>query len=222
MHLGKRLVLASKSPRRREIISAFLPEFDLIQPTGEEPEPEDMESPSDYVKRVSFRKAREVSDGARGAIVIGADTVVVYRGCVLGKPSDVDEARWMLNMLRGDTHLVLTGVTVVCDEPQVCRQISTSSKVTLRRYSDDERDQYILSGDVFDKAGSYAVQDECFLPASEVVGCYLNVVGFPLCEVNDMLHDISPSVSIRSEWRPPPQCKDCPLENRRYVGIHSG
>ena len=123
----------------------------------------------------------------RGAVVIAADTAVVLEGDVLGKPADNAEAARMLHSLRGRVHTVVTGVTLL--DSRSGRRLSRAkiTDVTMRHYSDREIAAYIATGEHLDKAGSYAVQDETFRPAQDVHGCYLNAVGFPLCEVVDPL-----------------------------------
>ena len=112
---------------------------------------------------------------------MGADTVVEIDGEVLGKPVDVDDAWRMLRGLRDREHRVITGVALIDAATGDERTAYRASRVLMRDYSDDEIESYIASGDPFDKAGAYAVQHDGFSPAAEVRGCYLNVVGLPVC-----------------------------------------
>lgn len=213
-----RLVLASRSPRRREIIEAIDPPAQLSVPDVEEGGPLPGETPADFVVRLSGEKASSVLGRMGGAggeaartVALGADTVVVLDGKVLGKPSSSSEAIDMLESLRGRTHAVVTGVTAA--ESWSGRRLSVSklSHVTMRRYSYDEAAAYVESGEPFDKAGAYAVQDPDFRPAQSVEGCYLNVVGLPLCEVMELMESAAPKARLRPEWRTPPDCRECPL-----------
>ena len=126
----------------------------------------------------------EGGQGVRSArVVVGGDTVVVADGRILGKPADADEARAMLRTLRGREHQVITGV---CLLDLASRRITTEAvetRVWMRDYSDDEIERYVRSGSPLDKAGAYGIQDESFHPADRIEGCYLNVVGLPLCAV---------------------------------------
>ena len=217
-----RLVLASRSPRRREIVEAIDPPVELSVPDVEEGGPRPGETPADFVVRLSGEKALSVQGRMRGAggevartVTLGADTVVVLDGNVLGKPSSFSEAIGMLEALRGRTHAVVTGVTAV--ESWSGRRLSVSklSHVTMRRYSHDEATAYVESGEPFDKAGAYAVQDTDFRPAQSVEGCYLNVVGLPLCEVMGLMESAAPKARLLPAWRTPPDCRECPLDMRR-------
>jgi 23S rRNA (uracil1939-C5)-methyltransferase len=175
------LVLASASPRRHEILGKLGLEFDAAPNDVEEPAARPNEDPVDVAVERALTKARASAALRQSGTILGADTVVDLDGEVLGKPLDADDARRMLMMLRNREHRVITGIALIdattCDE----RTSFRSSRVLMRDYSDDEIDSYIASGNPFDKAGSYAVQDEIFSPASEVRGCYLNVVGLPVC-----------------------------------------
>ena len=210
--------LASGSPRRRELVGAFDAHVDLVAPAGDESGPLNGEAPEQFVLRLSLAKAQEVAEQVHPAIVLGADTAVVVDGDILGKPASAVEARAMLGRLRGRSHRVVTGVTALDSESGVWAASSTSTDVTMRRYSDAEVEAYIGTGEPLDKAGSYAVQDHRFHPVEAVDGCYLNVVGLPLCEATTLLAQLGASPRIRPEWRPPEQCRDCPLQRGHQAG----
>jgi MAF protein len=173
--------------------------------------PKPGESPAEFVTRLSQEKAGAAFAGADRAVVVGADTVVVLDGEILGKPATEDEAVSMLRRLRDRSHTVYTGVTAL--DGQSGRSISTckSTDVEMRAYSDDEVEAYVASGGPMDKAGAYAVQDASFRPAHRVNGCYLNVVGLPLCEVVGLLETLGVDVKVRQGWTVPERCDDCPL-----------
>jgi septum formation protein len=180
--MSARLILASASPRRRELMSLLQVPFEAHAPAVDErllPG----EPPADAVRRLSRLKAALVARDVLDGIVVAADTVVVHEGQVLGKPGDADEARAMLRRLRGDRHRVLSGLTVV--DAATGRQISDlcASKVWLRPMDDAEIETYVASGDPLDKAAAYAIQNVEFAPVVRVVGCPANVMGLPMCHV---------------------------------------
>ena len=209
------IVLASMSKRRHEIIGALDAAVEIIPSGTDEREPRPAERAEDYVVSVAAVKARDASKRApAGSLVIGADTSVVLEGRVLGKPVDDAEARAMLTALRGRSHRVVTGVTVARSGAE--SRAVESSEVVMRAYSDDEMESYIASGEPFDKAGGYAIQDTEFAPVSGLTGCYLNVVGFPLCEVIRLMSELEADAGLRPGWRAPERCpSDCPV---RVVG----
>ena len=131
--------------------------------------------------RLAESKALAGTAARPSALVIGADTVVVLDGAVLGKPAHADQARTMLAALRGRSHKVMTGVAIARGGGILSRSV-VETVVHMRRYSREEVERYIATGGPFDKAGAYAVQDREFRPAEQVLGCYPNVVGLPLCE----------------------------------------
>ena len=219
MDLEQNIVLASESQRRREIIRALDAAVEIV-PSGIDERPAiPGEQAEDYVGSIAADKAGAVSvNGHSEALVIGADTSVVLEGKILGKPVDEAEARVMLKALRGRSHRVVTGVTVARDG--MSASSVTSSDVAMREYSDAEMEAYIESGEPFDKAGGYAIQDREFAPVSGLRGCYLNVVGFPLCEVMRLMSEVGVDVRLRPEWRAPKRCpSDCPVRVVREVAV---
>lgn len=185
-----RFILASSSPRRREIISTMIADFEIIKPEIDETQHEN-EAPLDYVKRLSQEKAQAVAEQIQGdATILAADTVVILaadtigievNGEILGKPVDADDARAILRRLGNRPHQVCTAFTLKRGQYQVSEIVSTT--VHMRDYSDAEIEAYIATGDPFDKAGSYAIQHEGFHPVREIEGSYTNVVGLPADEV---------------------------------------
>ena len=208
------LVLASGSPRRRELIQGLDLPVELRVPPDDEGRPREGEPPERYVARVALDKARRVRGGNGDTIVLGADTAVVLGREILGKPADQGDARRVLQRLRGRDHTVVTGVVALDTRSGRWHSTTKSTGVTMRRFSDDEIAAYVASGDPLDKAGGYAVQDEVFRPASAIHGCYLNVVGLPLCEVVTLLEKLDVPVRLKSDWRPPERCTDCQLKER--------
>lgn len=183
-----RIILASGSPRRRELLERFnIQGLEVIPALGEEkPHPE--LDPSGLVSALSAAKAREIFGKNPDALVIGADTVVACSGEVLGKPKDVHDARRMLKMLSGRAHEVLTGITVISPRGEVRRVEKTL--VHFRELSARETDAYIASGEPMDKAGAYGIQGLASLFVERIEGDYFNVVGLPLCLLGEMMKDL--------------------------------
>ena len=170
------------------------------------------EAPAAVAERLALEKARAIANSRGDGIpVVGADTVVVHQGRVLNKPKDAQEARDMLCSLRGDEHVVVTGIALVSGDVERTGHASTA--VTMREYSDGEMDEYIQSGDCMDKAGAYGIQHPAFSPAAGVEGCYLNVVGLPLCLLARMLVGMGVTVKKRPEWSLPAQCMECGMRD---------
>ena len=189
-----RLILASASPRRRELMSEMGLEFE-ISPAGVPEDPLPGERPQDMVERLSRDKALKVAASMQAGFVIGADSTVVHWGESLGKPENDGEALAMLRRLRGTTHHVCTGITVI-DATTGCQLTdSMTSQITLRDFSDAEIEASIATGTPRDKAGAYAVQDAQLRPASGWEGCYHNIVGLPTCRLLQMLDELG--------WMPP-------------------
>jgi 23S rRNA (uracil1939-C5)-methyltransferase len=174
------LVLASASPRRAEIFERLGLEA-VLWPTDIPEPPVEGVDPQALAAERALAKAQAASREVASGTVVGADTVVELEGQVLGKPANIGEARAMLTALRDREHRVLTAVALVDAATGQTKQAFRASRVVMRDYTDDEIEAYIASGDPFDKAGAYAVQSESFHPAAEVLGCYLNVVGLPVC-----------------------------------------
>ncbi len=173
-----RLILASESPRRAELLRLLGMPFEVAP--SEADEDRGPTEPVEHVLEMSRRKARAVAESVAAGIVIGADTIVVIDGRILGKPRDAGEARQMLRALSGRTHYVFTGFTMV--EKPSGRSLSDFERtaVHFRPLEDDEIDAYVATGHPFDKAGAYGIQDESAVFADRIEGCFYNVVGFPL------------------------------------------
>ena len=182
------LILASASPRRRELLGLFgVPFVIRAADIDEAMDPE--KAPFDEVARVSRLKALATERGAED-VVIAADTIVVCAGEVLGKPRDEADARRMLGLLSGRDHQVMTGVTVLRGETAV-----TFTEVTdlhFRQLSEKEIARYVATGEPMDKAGSYGIQGGAALFCSHMVGDYYNVMGLPVCRLGQTLRAIVP------------------------------
>ncbi|MGE5224158.1 MAG: Maf family protein [Omnitrophica WOR_2 bacterium] len=191
-------ILASSSPRRRELLALAGWKFNII-PAQVDETPLPYEDSRRYVLRMAESKALCVAGQApENNLVIGADTIVVDKPVgdqfapgsgqeILGKPADAHEAFQMLLRLRGHTHQVITAVAIVAvNDREVIGDLCTTD-VTMREYTNEEIAAYVASGDPFDKAGGYAIQHEGFHPVESIRGCYANVVGLPLCTVRRLL-----------------------------------
>jgi len=177
-------LLASGSPRRRELFELFGWPFDVASADVDEL-PRDGETPAQMVARLSQAKAAQVSSVMSDGIVIAADTTVSLDGVPLGKPRDNADADRMLRALRGRTHQVYTAITLIDalrHAGQTFCDLATTA-VPMRDYRDDEIAAYIASGDPLDKAGAYAIQHDGFHPVAELRGCFANVMGLPLCHL---------------------------------------
>ena len=185
-----KLILASASPRRAEILrEAAIPFMVLSSAVDETPFPG--ESPQDHVQRLAIAKAELVAARAVGpSIVIAADTVVTLEGRILGKPRSSDDARQMLQRLSGRTHSVVTGVALIRLPDAEQRTFVESTLVHFDKLSEEELNRYLATDEPYDKAGAYAIQGRAgrFIPRIE--GCYFNVVGLPLARLQHSLNEL--------------------------------
>ncbi|HLF26642.1 MAG TPA: Maf family protein [Anaerolineae bacterium] len=204
---ARRIMLASGSPRRRELIALLglpfavaLVDVDETQRPGEDP--------AAMVLRLSQEKARAAQYTVQlsnyPTILLSADTTVSLDGEVLGKPGTADEARAMLARLRGRWHQVFTAITLIDTAADRYLSDLAATDVRMRNFSDAEVETYIASGDPFDKAGGYAIQHNGFSPVEEVRGCYTNVVGLPLCHVARALRalGVEPVTDVTAACQP--------------------
>lgn len=182
----RRLVLASGSPRRRQLLSLMGIPF-IIKAAAVDESPFWGEAPTELVLRVSQAKAFAANEIRIDELVVAADTIVVLDGDVLGKPSSTDDAVQMLRRLRGRTHMVYTGISVWHAASRRLVSALAGTAVWMRDYEDDEISEYVESGDPLDKAGAYAIQHPQFDPVSHVEGCRVNVMGLPLCHLGRAL-----------------------------------
>jgi len=180
----KKLILASGSPRRREILESAGYVFDIISPDAEEVS--GGMSPALLAVLNSERKAAAALEEKAG-VIICADTVVALGDTVLGKPGNEEKAREMLTLLSGKSHSVITGYTVTDGVRTVSGYAETV--VTMRTIRDDERDAYIRECRPFDKAGAYGIQEAAGMFVSKIDGDYYNVVGLPLSKISEILRE---------------------------------
>jgi MAF protein len=200
-----RLVLASASPRRRELLTALGYDFEVV-PSSVDEDAFARPRPERLARALALAKARDVAASHPDAAVLAADTVVVQRGVFLAKPSGPEEARAMLNRLRGRPHRVITAVCVVAPRHRT-RVAHEVTRVIMRAYTPAEVEASIMRGDPFDKAGAYAIQDPVFRPVASYQGCYCNVVGLPLWTTLRLLRDAA--VAHARTPRMPVACEAC-------------
>jgi septum formation protein len=180
MRTVKPIILASRSPRRIHLLHQIGLSF-TVQESGVDEHISDGIAPEEVVRRLSLEKASRVAERLHDGIVIGADTIVVLDGKILGKPSSKGEAISMLSQLGGKTHTVFTGFALIDVESQKSYVDYEKTEVTFRRLSIEEIECYVESGSPMDKAGAYGIQDDFGAVFVERInGCFYTVVGFPL------------------------------------------
>ncbi len=204
-----RLILASGSPRRRDLLARLCPPFEVVEPEIDESALGGR--PERIARRLAAAKAGAVANARPDAIILAADTVVVHRGDLLGKPRDAAEAEATLRRLRGRVHRVVTAVAVLSPGHRRPLVEHAVTRVTMRRYTDEEIAASIARGDPFDKAGAYAIQDERLAPVAAYGGCYCNVVGLPLWTAGGLLRRAGLDITYASATGLLPQCGECPL-----------
>ena len=185
------LVLASASPRRRELLARAGFEFE-VTPADVDERQRDRELPKAYVSRLAFEKAETVAAGLSDGglqVVLGADTIVVVDGDILSKPRDTQDAREMLRRLSGRSHDVLTGVALLRGPER--RSAVEQTRVSLVELADDVIEWYLTTGEPMDKAGAYGVQGIASQFVERIEGSYTNVVGLPVSVVGRLLRDIA-------------------------------
>jgi len=175
------LILASNSPRRRQLLALAGWTFNVSAADVDESQLPN-ESPADYVLRLAEKKARAVKADA-DQIILAADTAVVDGPDILGKPKDNADAVAMLTRLRGHTHQVYSGIALLRLSDGLMLKDLCITDVPMRDYTDDEIHAYVATGDPLDKAGAYAIQHPQFSPVARMDGCYASVMGLPMCHV---------------------------------------
>lgn len=186
-----RIILASASPRRKMLLEQIGLEFEVVSSNVDETVA-NKKVPAEVVKELAFRKAKAVSnfmsgDGTSDKFIIGADTIVVKDGAVLGKPENEAEARQMLSMLKDSWHEVLTGLSIIRVTNGQAVTDYERTRVKMKDLTDSEIQAYINSGEPKDKAGAYGIQGKGALLVEKIEGCYFNVVGLPIFRLVEML-----------------------------------
>ena len=187
-----KLILASASPRRAEILRNAGIEFE-ISSAGVDESPLGNELPGDYVRRLALAKALSAAKANRGrageALVLGADTIVAVDGEILGKPSSPDDARRMLRRLSGKIHEVHTGLALLRKPGTKQSVVEEITRVHFAALTEQEIEEYIATGEPFDKAGAYAIQGVGGRYVTRIEGCYFNVMGLPLAQLYLLLRE---------------------------------
>ena len=191
------LVLASRSPRRAELLTQAGYEF-VVMPADVDESARVGESPMNLVKRLARKKVAVVAELRPEAVVLGADTVVVDREVMLGKPIDESDAAAMLRRLSGRTHEVLTGVALAAAGQYWDDVMST--QVMFRELDDDDISWYVASGEMFGKAGGYAIQGLASRFVTRIEGSYTNVVGLPISVVDNLLQ-VCRKANLTAGWK---------------------
>jgi len=192
------LILASASPRRRELLAQLALPFTVL-PANIDESIRHSEMPWAYTRRVAYAKARHVARQYPTAVVLGADSIVVLGQHILGKPRDTDDARQMLSCLSGRVHTVMTAVAVLHDARHVVCLDVVQTVVRFRPLSPAAIEHYIATGEPMDKAGAYAIQGAAAAFVESWQGCYTNVVGLPLRRTAAFLQAVGLSVPILPE-----------------------
>jgi len=180
------LILASKSPRRRKLLEQAGLTF-VVVPSSVDENGITISAPEKLVKTLAESKARDVAGAYPESWVIGADTLVLIQGKILGKPDSTETARQMVRQLNGQTHDVFTGYAICCEGKKTCISGVEKTEVEFRNLSQQEIEWYIQTDEPYDKAGGYAIQGLGSFLVKRICGSYTNVVGLPICEVLEHL-----------------------------------
>lgn len=184
----KKIILASCSPRRKEILERFNIEFE-VRPSNVDEDFAEGENPQDVVKMLALRKCRDVSKlSTNENIVIAADTIV-YSDKILGKPVDRNDARSMIKSLSGKAHKVITGIAIIDVETGVESVDCEVTDVRFRELTDDKIERYLNTEEYIDKAGAYGIQGYGEVLVESINGSFSNVVGLPISKLDEMLED---------------------------------
>ncbi len=185
----KKIILASCSPRRSEILKRFNIEFE-IKPSSVDEDFTEGEDPKDVVEMLALRKCRDVANRSQnGEIVIAADTIVVYSDKILGKPVDKSDARKMIHSLSGKSHQVITGIAIIDVETGIESVDCQVTDVLFRHLTDDKIERYLNTEEYVDKAGAYGIQGYGEVLVKSINGSFSNVVGLPISKLDEMLED---------------------------------
>ena len=183
------IILASSSPRRKDLLALLGLPFEIIPPSTSE-EVQGQETPVDHVRRLALEKARSVSNRYPTSLVIGSDTVIELDGDILGKPVDLEDAQHMLHRIRGRCHLVHTGLALVARAKQIEESWIETVKVWIKDFSDTELHEYLKTQDSLGKAGAYSIQGEGAHLIGKIEGDYPTVVGLPLWKTAQLLQQV--------------------------------
>lgn len=182
----KKIILASASPRRKELLEKLGLKFE-VEPSNSEEDTHSNQEPHELAKSLSLQKARLVAQKHKDALVIAADTFIVFSGNLLGKPHTEAEAKNMLKMLSGKSHRAITGFTIIDTASDKTLSEAVETKVYIKKLTLSEIDSYVKSGEPLDKAGAYAIQGLGAVIVEKLEGDYFNVIGLPLAALAESL-----------------------------------
>ena len=182
----RKIILASASPRRKELLEKIGLKFE-VEPSNYAEDMHSRLSPDKLARAISLEKARAVARKHKNAIVIAADTFIVFRGKIMGKPNTEAEARKMLMALRGKSHSVITGFTILDTEENKVLTKSVETVIHIKKLTPKEIDAYVKSKEPLDKAGAYAIQGLGSVIVERIEGDYFNVMGLPLSALAESL-----------------------------------
>lgn len=185
------IILASSSPRRKELLGKITDSFEVKPSAFDENKIKFDGDCEEFVKKLSFNKARDIVDEAeKDSLIIGADTIVSLDGKVLGKPKDEEEAFNMIHLLSGRTHKVYSGITVIRTSDMAFLSDAVCTSITFSKLTDNEIKEYVNTGEPMDKAGAYGIQGLGGVFVEKVEGCYYNVVGLPLNRLKKLMLEL--------------------------------
>jgi len=188
--MNKKIILASASPRRKELLKSMGLEFEVI-PSEVEENIENKSFSLELIENLAAEKAADIANKIKFlSIIIGSDTVVVINNKILGKPKDKKDAFHMLKMLSGNTHQVISAIAVIDTETAITLKDSVVSDVTFKQLSDEEINAYIETIEPMDKAGAYAIQGLAGMFVKSINGCYSNIVGISVFKLAEMLKEL--------------------------------
>jgi len=190
----KQIILASKSPRRKELLENIGLKFKIV-PSDINEDLISFSSPKEYAERLSKEKAKKVVEEYQDAIIIGADSIVILNGEIIGKPKSLENAKEILRKLSGRKHTVITGFTVVDSKTGKSVTKSVLSSVTFKKLSEEEIDDYVTTGELMDKAGAYAIQEKAGAFIEKVEGDFFNIVGLPIFALCKVLQEFDINIS---------------------------
>ena len=193
----KKIILASASPRRKELLEKIGLKFEVEPGDCQEIVDKDLE-PREMVRKLSREKAEAVARKHRNVVVIAADTVVLMGDKILGKPHNQAEAKKMLRSLSGKSHVVITGFTIIDTAKRRILSKAVETKVYIRELNPEEIDCYVKSGEPLDKAGGYGIQGLGSVIVEEIEGDYFNVVGLPLSVLSESLKEFG--IDVWENW----------------------
>jgi len=191
----KKIILASQSPRRKKILEQIGLDFKVVISDFDETKIR-FKTPQEMVEKLSLGKAKTIAKKYPNSIIIGADTTVIFKSEIIGKPKSKEDAVRILRLLSGNTHEIVTGFTVLKGNKSITKHVT--SRVKFKKLTEDEIKAYVATGEPMDKAGGYGIQEKGGLFMENIQGDYFNVVGLPIFAVAKALKKFG--VDIAKNW----------------------